>query len=64
MVVYDVEDKLDINNNKLAEFPNINALDVIPLDNLLFTIGDEGFYIYDYSNLENITLLSKIEIGL
>ncbi len=64
LVVYDVEDKLDINNNKLAEFPNINALDVIPLDDLLFTIGDEGFYIYDYSNLENITLLSKIEIGL
>lgn len=64
LVVYDVEDKLDIKNHKLAEFPNIHAIDVIPLDTLLFTIGDEGFYIYDYSDLENITLLSEIEIGL
>ncbi len=63
LVVYDVEDKFNITNNKLAEFPDIHAIDVIPLGSLLFTIGNDGFYIYDYSDLNNIRLLSEIEIG-
>lgn len=62
LVVYDVSDNMNIKNHKLAEFPNIHAIDVIPLDTLLFIIGEEGFYIYDYSDVENISFLSEIEV--
>jgi len=36
--------------------------DVIPLPNVLLAIGSDGLYQYDYSNLQDIKLLSKIEI--
>lgn len=62
LIVYDSADKLNISNHKLAEFPNIHAFDVIPLDTILFAIGNSGFYIYDYSDVNNISLLSTIEI--
>jgi hypothetical protein len=46
----------------ISSFKDIHAYDVIPLGTVLFMIGDEGFYQYDYSNLNNISLLSKIEV--
>ena len=63
LVVYDATNNLSIKNHKLAEFPDIHATDVIPLDTLLFIIGEEGFYIYDYSDVEDIVFLSEIEIS-
>jgi hypothetical protein len=60
--VFDASDPLQISSNKLAEFPDINTYDVIPLNDYLFMIGDGGFYLYDYSNLQNIHLLSTIPI--
>lgn len=60
LVVYDASNPRQISNNKLAEFNDIQATDVIPLDTLLFTIGDGGFLIYDYSDLEDIQLLSTL----
>jgi hypothetical protein len=41
----------------------IHAWDVIPNNGILLVIGKTGFYQYDYSNLQNITLLSSILIG-
>lgn len=61
--IFDASDPLQISSNKLAEFPDINAYDVIPLNNYLFMIGDGGFYLYDYADLQNITLLSTIPIS-
>ena len=58
--VYDVTDKTKIDQNKLAEFPSIHAYDVIPLDGYLFAIGEDGFYLYDYSDLKNIKQISMI----
>jgi hypothetical protein len=52
----------DIRLPLLAQFKDINAYDVIPVNNNLFLIGEDGFYQYDYSNLNNIVLLSKIGI--
>ena len=62
--IYDCNDKTNITNNLIKKFPNIQAYDVIPLAyaKQLFMIGDDGFYLYDYSDLNNITLLSKIEV--
>ncbi|HNW50029.1 MAG TPA: hypothetical protein PKH79_03040 [Prolixibacteraceae bacterium] len=52
----------DVQLPELARFNDVNAYDVIPVNNQLFLIGDDGFYQYDYSDVQNILLLSKIEI--
>jgi hypothetical protein len=61
--VYDVTDKLKVDSHKISGFPGIHAYDVIPVNGLLFMIGDDGFYQYDYSNLKNISLLSHIPVA-
>ncbi len=58
--IYDVEDKQHVDDHKIADFSNINAYDVIPFGNYLFMIGDDGFYQYDYSDLQNISQISFI----
>ncbi len=60
--VFDATDKNNITNNKIAEFPGIHAYDVIPLGSFLLVIGDDGFQIYDYSNLEDIFLLGSLPV--
>lgn len=60
--VYNTTDVMQIANNQIAHFANINAADVIPFNNRLMMIGDDGLYQYDYSNVENITLLSRIPV--
>jgi hypothetical protein len=47
----------------LARYNNINAYDVIPFNNTLMLIGSDGFYQYDYSNLDSIFLLSYIPVS-
>lgn len=46
----------------IKHFKDIHAYDVIPLYNLLLMIGSEGLFQYDYSDLENIELLSVIPV--
>lgn len=60
--VYDTEDKLNIDDHQIARFANIKTFDVIPFDGYLFLIGDDGFYQYDYSNLQNIQQVSFIPV--
>lgn len=60
--VYDASDKIHISENQIATFPNINAYDVIPLNDYLFMIGEDGFYLYDYSDLQDIQQLSFIPV--
>ena len=60
--VYNVADKLHIDDNMIARFPNINAYDVIPVNGYLFMIGKDGFYQYDYSNLLDIRQVSLIPV--
>jgi hypothetical protein len=40
------------------------AYDVITLNKIALMVGDDGLYQYDYSNLSDIRLLSKINISL
>ncbi len=61
--VFDAADPLSITSNKIAEFADINAHDVIPLSSFLFMIGDDGFYIYDYSDLTHISLFGKLLVA-
>lgn len=60
--IYDVEDKLHIDDHQIAAFSNINTFDVIPFQDYLFMIGDDGFYQYDYTDLQNIQQISFIPV--
>ncbi len=61
--IYDVTDPLKIDQNMLANFVNIIAIDVIPFNGLLFLIAEDGFYQYNYDNLQAIQLISKISVN-
>ena len=58
--VFDVEDSNNI--DEMEHYKNIDTYDVIPLDDYLFMIGSDGFRLYDYSDLEDIHLLSTIPV--
>lgn len=58
--VYDASDPKNISNHLIYTYPDIKAFDVIPIGDLLVLIGDEGLFQYNYSNVQNITLLSSI----
>jgi len=60
--IYKADDAMKIDSNMVASYPDINAFDVIPLQDVLIMIGIDGLYQYDYSDLNNITLLSHIPI--
>ena len=60
--VYDAADPKTISSHLIYSYPNIKAFDVIPIGDVLVMIGDDGLYQYSYSNIQNITLLSKIEV--
>lgn len=57
--IYNAEDPETISQNQIAHFPEVNSYDVIPYNNTLFLIGEDGFYQYRYDD-ENIVLLSQI----
>jgi hypothetical protein len=60
--IYDTTDKKHIDNYLLVSFPDIHAYDVIPAEGFLFMIGDDGFYLYDYSNLNDIRQIGHIPV--
>ena len=60
--IYDAADPLAISQHLIATFPSINAYDVIPANNYLFMIGEDGFLLYDYSNIQNIYQIGIIPV--
>ncbi len=58
--VYNSHDPRQIIQNLVYTYPGIKAFDVIPVGNILFLIGENGLYQYNYSNVKNITLMSSI----
>lgn len=61
--IYDKTDVYNIDNNMVTRYKNIHAYDVIPMKGTLMMIGNDGFYQYDYSNLNDVKFLSKIEVS-
>lgn len=61
--IYNASDPRKIGDRLIYSYPNLNAYDVIPIGNLLVLIGSDGLFQYDYSNIMNIRLLSKIEVS-
>ena len=62
--VYDIDDIHAIDDHLIEEIKGINAFDVIPFQNNLILIGDDGLYQYDYSDPENLKLLSHLSVNL
>ncbi|MPL78566.1 hypothetical protein SDC9_24435 [bioreactor metagenome] len=60
--VYDATDPMNIHLNQLAHFPDIRTYDVIPYNGLLMLIGSGGLYQYNYSDLNNLVLISHIPV--
>lgn len=60
--IYNAADPLTISQNVVATFPSINAYDVIPMNKYLFMIGEKGFTLYDYSNIQNIKQIGFIPV--
>ena len=63
LLIYDASDISDIDAHQLAAFSDIKAYDVIPFDDHLFMIGDDGFYQYDYSDIHDIHEISRIPVN-
>jgi hypothetical protein len=61
--IYDASDINTITSHLISQFPDINAFDVIPMNGIMFLIGDDGLFQYDYSNLSNINQLSVIPVN-
>ena len=59
---FDATNIMDI--KQLQHFKDMNAYDVIPLNNTLMLIGKDGLYQYDYSNPSSLKLLSKISVKI
>lgn len=60
--IYDAADPMHISSHLLQSYNGLNAYDVIPYNNLLIMIGDDGIYQFDYSDPEDIQLLSAIPV--
>jgi hypothetical protein len=60
--VFDATDPLKLLDNQIATFNSVQAVDVIPYNNILILIGQTGLKQYDYTDIHNIKLLSTIPI--
>ncbi|MEA5140357.1 LVIVD repeat-containing protein [Arcicella rigui] len=49
-----------MNITQVQQFKEMDTFDVIPLNGVLMLIGKDGLYQYDYSNPNNLKLLSKM----
>jgi len=58
--VYDVTDKTRL--SLLNTFKNIQTYDVIPAGGYLFMTGNDGFYLYDYSDINSIRQIGHIPV--
>lgn len=60
--IYDASDQQNIDKHLIKHYENIHAFDVIPFNNVLMLIGEDGIFQYDYSDPTKIRLLSKLSI--
>ncbi|MBX7240733.1 MAG: hypothetical protein K1X92_03210 [Bacteroidia bacterium] len=60
--IYDANFPENLSEHKLAEFNGMKGYDVIPDNKNLIFVGRDGIAQYDYSNIGNIKLVSKIPV--
>ena len=60
--IYKIGDPQQLMANRLAHYSGMDGYDVIPYNDVAMMIAEDGLYQYSYSNLDQISLLSKIAI--
>ncbi|MDR1886546.1 MAG: hypothetical protein LBQ70_01400, partial [Prevotellaceae bacterium] len=60
--VFDAADPQTLLANRLAHYSGMDGFDLIPFNNVLMMIADDGLYQYDYTDVRQIRLLSKLPI--
>ncbi len=60
--IYNAADVNAIDAHSIVNYSGMDALDIIPFNKVAMMIGKNGLYQYDYSDLKNIKLLSKLDI--
>ena len=60
--IFNAADPQTLMANRLAHYSGMEGYDVIPFDNVLMMIAEDGLYQYDYSDLNKINQLSKLPI--
>lgn len=60
--VFDAEDIFSIDQHLVKYYKDIHAFDVIPFNDILIMIGEDGLYQYNYADLQDIQYLSNIPI--
>jgi len=60
--IFNASNPKNLLNSRLAHYTGMEGFDVIPFDNVLMMIAEDGLYQYDYSNLRKIRRLSKLPI--
>lgn len=58
--IYDASDIHAIDQHQLHHFSGVTAYDVIPFNKKLIMVGPDGLYQYDYSDINNVYLVSMI----
>jgi hypothetical protein len=58
---FNINNPLELDKNKVAEFNNFEAYDVIPHNKTLIVIGKDGLYQYDYSNPKSLKQISVLK---
>ncbi len=61
--VYDISDPLQLCESQIVKTGDDGSFDLIPRDGLLMVVGEDGFYQYDYTNIDDIRLLSVINVN-
>ena len=60
--IFNAKDKLSIDDHLLAQYESVRGIDVIPSNNVLMLIAEDGLYQYDYGDVEAIRQLSFLPI--
>lgn len=60
--IFDASNPVEVGRKQIAHFPAMDGYDVIAIDGLLIFTGDDGIAQYDYSDPQNIELLSTIPV--
>jgi hypothetical protein len=58
--IFKADDPQTIIANQLAHYKGMDGFDVIPYNNILMMIAEDGLYQYDYSDLKNIKELGAL----
>lgn len=62
LMIFDAEDPMILTDRLLKNYTGIRGYGAFPYNNLLYVLGEDGLYQYEYSDIQNITLLSSVVV--